>query len=85
MGRDVIAPGGGDQGDLVHPERAPSPEPEAGVVELYGLEPVDVAVATIFVAASAGARSPACQGRRQKGELQSLFDVTKWRASARRR
>ena len=31
-----------------NPERLPSPEPGAGVAELYSLEPVDQALATIF-------------------------------------
>jgi HAD superfamily hydrolase (TIGR01549 family) len=31
-----------------NPDRAPSPEPDAGVIELYGLEPLDDAMATIF-------------------------------------
>jgi putative hydrolase of the HAD superfamily len=31
-----------------NPDRAPSPEPDAGVVELHRLEPIDVALATIF-------------------------------------
>ena len=31
-----------------NPEHVPPPEPDAGVVELYSLEPVDAALATIF-------------------------------------
>jgi putative hydrolase of the HAD superfamily len=31
-----------------NPERRPSPEPDAGVIELHSLEPVDRALATIF-------------------------------------
>ena len=38
-----------------NPDCAPSPEPEAGVVELHALEPVDAAVAMIF--AGEGTRS----------------------------
>jgi FMN phosphatase YigB (HAD superfamily) len=46
---DVIgARAAGIEAIWFNPDRAPSPEPEAGVVELYGLEPVDAAMATIF-------------------------------------
>jgi putative hydrolase of the HAD superfamily len=39
-----------------NPDRAPSPEPEAGVVELSALEPVGAALATIFAGEDATTR-----------------------------
>ena len=46
-----------------NPDRVPSPEPEAGVVELHALEPVDAAVATIFAGESGRSANEAAAER----------------------